>query len=557
MIGVIADRAEHDVVREFFELFKTPWEFWRRNKRYDVVLSTGAGELDDSARVTLLYTGHDTRLQGTQPALVCREQDQPRMLLFARRRIPIYGSSVTFPATDGGVLTDEASQGCVAYAEERGGRIRIRVGYDLFREVRTLLKEGQPNEHATLPTLELHIEVLRSLITACGIPLAEVPPVPQGYGFIACLTHDVDHPSLRQHGWDSTTIGFLFRAALESCWSLVRGHISFVNLLQSWFAAVKVPFVQMGMAKDFWRDFDERYAKLEGELPSTYFFIPFRNLPGRKADGPASWRRASGYGAKDVADKIRSLVASGHEVGLHGIDAWLDEAAAREELAEVRAISGVPETGSRMHWLFFNEQSAAVLERAGVAYDSTVGFNQTVGYRAGTTQAYKPLTADRLLELPMHLMDTALFYHSYLGLTQPEALRLAGSMIDDVQRFGGCLTINWHDRSLAPERFWDRSYRELLRALRERRAWFATAANAVSWFNKRRTVVFETDATEPGGVRARLASDGADTLPGLRLRLHKARSFDALGGCSADDYVDLPLDEHAPADLHVTQEQRS
>ena len=30
MIGVIADPAEADVVREFFELFKTPWEFYRR-----------------------------------------------------------------------------------------------------------------------------------------------------------------------------------------------------------------------------------------------------------------------------------------------------------------------------------------------------------------------------------------------------------------------------------------------------------------------------------------------------------------------------------------------
>ena len=33
MIGVIADPAEADVVREFFELFKTPWEFYRRDQR--------------------------------------------------------------------------------------------------------------------------------------------------------------------------------------------------------------------------------------------------------------------------------------------------------------------------------------------------------------------------------------------------------------------------------------------------------------------------------------------------------------------------------------------
>ena len=30
MIGVIADSADHAVVREFFELFKTPWEFFER-----------------------------------------------------------------------------------------------------------------------------------------------------------------------------------------------------------------------------------------------------------------------------------------------------------------------------------------------------------------------------------------------------------------------------------------------------------------------------------------------------------------------------------------------
>ena len=43
-------------------------------------------------------------------------------------------------------------------------------------------------------------------------------------------------------------------------------------------------------------------------------------------------------------------------------------------------------------------------------YDSTIGYNETVGYRAGTTQPYRPLAASRLLELPLHVMDTALFY---------------------------------------------------------------------------------------------------------------------------------------------------
>ena len=53
-----------------------------------------------------------------------------------------------------------------------------RIGYDLFGEVRTLLTVGQPPENASIPTLELHIALLRDLIVVCGFPLVEIPPVP-------------------------------------------------------------------------------------------------------------------------------------------------------------------------------------------------------------------------------------------------------------------------------------------------------------------------------------------------------------------------------------------
>ena len=66
------------------------------------------------------------------------------------------------------------------------------------------------------PTLDLHIAVLRDLIVASGAPLVEIPPVPEGYRFIACLTHDVDHPSIRQHRFDHTMFGFLYRAVVHS-----------------------------------------------------------------------------------------------------------------------------------------------------------------------------------------------------------------------------------------------------------------------------------------------------------------------------------------------------
>ncbi len=108
-------------------------------------------------------------------------------------------------------------------------------------------------------------------------------------------------------------------------------------------------------------------------------------------------------------------MAAGCEVGLHGIDAWLDSSKGREELEEIRSLTGNSEIGVRMHWLYYDQQSPVALEKAGAAYDSTIGYNETVGYRAGTTQVYKPLEANRLLELPLHVMDTALFYPDSSG----------------------------------------------------------------------------------------------------------------------------------------------
>jgi len=555
MIGVIADQAEHDAVREFFELFKTPWEFYRRGRRYDVLLCTGEGEFDESAPLVVLYAGSKTRFDGQRGAAAGRERIQPCLLLYQSGRIPIYGRSVTFETKAGCLLVEESSDEAAAYLDQSGGRIRARIGYDLFREIRSLLTVGQPPANASLPTLELHIEVLRDLITACGVSVVEIPPVPQGYGFIACLTHDVDHPSLRRHKWDTTTIGFLFRAVFESCWNLLRGHASFRDLLQNWVAAVKVPFVHLGLAKDFWSDFADRYLELEKGLSSTFFVIPFSNRPGRSVDGHAPRRRAAGYGARDVADMIRKLVASGNEVGLHGIDAWLESSAAREELEEIRALTGIHETGARMHWLYCNEESPGVLEKAGVAYDSSIGYNETVGYRAGTTQAYKPLEANHMLELPMHVMDTALFYHSYLGLTQREARKLVESMIENTAGFGGCLTVNWHDRSLAPERLWGDCYQDMLQALKARRAWFATAGQVVSWFRMRRSVVFESDSLQTGAARIKFVAPDGGNLPGLMLRRHRAALPGDPIGRGPEKFVDLPIEQHVALAVSSPVEQ--
>ena len=99
--------------------------------------------------------------------------------------------------------------------------------------------------------------------------------------------------------------------------------------------------------------------------------------------------------------------------------------------------------------------------------------------------------ASNMLELPLTVMDTALFYRSRMGVSEAEALMMCKKLMNDIRTYGGVFTTNWHTRSLSPERNWDDFYIELLRILKAENVWFATAKQAVNWFKMRRSIRFD------------------------------------------------------------------
>jgi peptidoglycan/xylan/chitin deacetylase (PgdA/CDA1 family) len=317
--------------------------------------------------------------------------------------------------------------------------------------------------------------------------------------------------------------GFLYRATVGSVINFFRGKRTIKELGANWLAALSLPLVHVGLVKDFWRQFDH-YLELEKGLGSTFFLIPNKNDPGQTADGRRPKKRAAQYDVDDFVVDLKRVAAAGHEIGLHGIDAWRDSAKGREELARLSRITEASVTGVRMHWLYFDEKAPSVLEKAGLTYDSTVGYNETVGYRAGTSQVFKPLGLEQMMELPMHVMDTALFYPSYRNLAPKEARNVVGALIENVNRFGGVLTVNWHDRSIAPERLWDTFYVDLLDDLKSQGAWFPTASQAVAWFKMRRSVVMETVGEDGNPATVKVSVKRDNNLPGLRLQIHQRRA---------------------------------
>ena len=523
MIGVLASDAEHPMVREFFELFKTPWEFYRSGSHYEVLICSDIRLPGNSAKLIIVY-GAEQKPFDQQKGIESHSHRPNTILSYKGRQIPIYGHCITFESPTFQTLLHDSTQRPAALEMSSNGQKLVRIGFDLFREIHYLLTLGQPLAQARIPALELHITVLRDLILSCGIALLEIPPIPAGFTFIVCLTHDVDHAGIKNHKFDHTMFGFLYRALIGSVIELLSGRKSLKRVAINWMAAFSLPLVHLGLARDFWIQFD-RYVEIEKGLPSTFFVIPHKTTPGQGRGGPAPAKRATRYDVSEIGEQIGRLLSAHCEIGVHGIDAWQDERKGHAELEEIRRVTGASQHGVRMHWLYFDEQSPAMLERVGFSYDSTIGYNETIGYRAGTTQAFRPLGVERILELPMHIMDTALFYSDYLNLSPKEAQTVVAPLIENAAGFGGVLTVNWHDRSIAPERLWDETYLWLLENLKGRRPWFATANQAVSWFRKRRAAMIESTTVAGDSIRVKVSlGQEGDDLPGLRVRLHKARA---------------------------------
>jgi hypothetical protein len=175
---------------------------------------------------------------------------------------------------------------------------------------------------------------------------------------------------------------------------------------------------------------------------------------------------------------VRSLMATihrrGHEIGYHaGFDTYRDTERTGEEFRRLRTAAGeigVSQThwGGRQHYLRWeNPATWENWERAGLDYDSTVGFADRIGFRAGTCHEFPAFhlherRALRLRERPLLVMDRTLFDYMRLGPQDAEEAVL--EVARECRRAKGTLTLLWHNSTLptAAQRRWYASLTDAL-----------------------------------------------------------------------------------------------
>jgi hypothetical protein len=226
----------------------------------------------------------------------------------------------------------------------------------------------------------------------------------------------------------------------------------------------------------------ERIAEIERshDAFSTYFVLAGHHHP---ADGaaPAVYERVRPAIVTQVA-------AQGDELGLHpSYTASEDLGLIAEERSRLEGLAGGPVRGVRFHYLRHDAHATLPeLDRLGFAYDSSQGYADGPGMRAGLSHPYRPyhLAADRpldMLELPLVVMDATLAEDRYLGLEADAGLDRAVAVLERAARAGGAVSVLWHNDRFDPAyaRGWDRVYDRLLGWVRERGGRLCTAAEAV------------------------------------------------------------------------------
>lgn len=262
--------------------------------------------------------------------------------------------------------------------------------------------------------------------------------------FIVSVSHDVDQPS---------PIGF------SSYPRVLRSMLGQLVKKKSLVGAMRLPIIKLNTGRqlyegDPYNNFDWIMDVSERQgLRSAFYFICGRTNEARDAlydvEHPA------------IRALIRRIHARGHEVGLHpSYETYLTPGAIAREFKALRKVceeEGVRQVnwGGRMHYLRWSHPTTLrEWSRAGLDYDSTLGYADLPGFRCGTCHDYPAydLEQDEQLDLrirPLVVMECTITAGRYMGLGKGgAALAKIFEIKNACKAVGGRFELLWHNSEL-------------------------------------------------------------------------------------------------------------
>ena len=220
--------------------------------------------------------------------------------------------------------------------------------------------------------------------------------------------------------------------------------------------------IKFGSKKDTFDTFDFIIdASEKANVKSTFLFIPSEI---GKADAQ--------YNIADKKTKyiIDNVLKRGHKIGVHSSwDSFNNKEIFDNELSELNNLSS-DILLNRQHFLRFeNPKTWQIIDSAGIKIDSTLGYSNTNGFRAGTCYSYpifdiinqKQLN---LIEKPLIFMESV---YSNEHIDKSMLINDLYNLADTVKKYNGEFVFLWHNSNLLSKEWKDiyDMYPEIIRVL--------------------------------------------------------------------------------------------
>ena len=134
----------------------------------------------------------------------------------------------------------------------------------------------------------------------------------------------------------------------------------------------------------------------------------------------------------------------------------------------------------RQHYLHYDIRiTPQVHAEARFKYDSTLGFNDNVGFRFGACYPWYlyDLKAEKelsIMEIPLIVQDGAMLNpNKGTRLDENTAFKYVEQITEAIEKVGGVLTLLWHPNHILKEDWW-RLYLRILDYLKAKNAWFGS-----------------------------------------------------------------------------------
>ena len=310
---------------------------------------------------------------------------------------------------------------------------------------------------------------------------------PEGKTFAVCLTHDIDAVSLyclRQWLRDRK----IKLSVRNSFFQKARGFtglcIDLMRREMNWFK--KDPIHRY----ESWLEIEKKF-----DAHSTFFCWPGWSSVAKHHDTDCTYElndKVVFDGQRcTVKEMIQEIDYRGWEIGLH--PSWYSFNNVEELKRQKDALEKILNHdifSVRQHYLRYDIRiTPRVHSQAGFKYDSTLGFNDNVGFRFGTCypwylydiKAQKKLS---IMEIPLIAQDGAMLKQfKGLRLDSDRAFQYIVQLTEAVEKVGGVLTLLWHPSTVQNLIYWD-LYKRVLNYLNEKNPWFGTIREIGEWWQK-------------------------------------------------------------------------